>query len=96
MNIIDDKLLTPHDVSTLTGLTERALSDRRRRRIEPAFIKLGAGPRGVRYRQSVVEEWLRRCEDATPQVGSGRPLDVPQAAAALTRLADGVEDDPRD
>lgn len=84
---VDDPLMTPAQVANLTGFTLRALSGRRARNEEPAYIKMGSGAKArVRYRRSTIEAWLRSCEASAPAVKVGRPLDVPQAAWALGNL----------
>jgi len=58
-----DELLKPPQVSEMTSLTERTLSDRRWKGTGPAFIKLSPGRGGrIRYRRRDVEAWL---EDRT-------------------------------
>lgn len=84
---IEDRLMTPEEVANLTGFTVRALAGRRARGEGPPYVKMGPGPKArTRYRQSVVEAWLRDCEAASPTVKMARPLGVPQAVWALTNL----------
>lgn len=86
-NITDDKLLTPRQVADFTGLTIRALAARRTYGMGPEYIKLGGNDKAhVRYRAAVIEQWLRSCQDGTPSVKTGRPIDVPQAEAGLRKL----------
>jgi len=64
----DLQLLAPRDVAALLGITEKTLAEWRWKGTGPRFTKLGGTHRTapVRYRASVIREWL----DAQP-VGGG-------------------------
>lgn len=53
--LAEDTLLSPVDVSQITGMSTKALAQFRWRGLGPAYVKVG---RLVRYRTSAVEEWL--------------------------------------
>ncbi|WP_155805033.1 MULTISPECIES: helix-turn-helix transcriptional regulator [Bifidobacterium] len=51
------ELLTPQELSALTGLSVRTLADRRYRGLPPAYLK-PANSRIVLYRQTDVVTWI--------------------------------------
>lgn len=51
-----EKLLTPKDVSSITGLTVQALAQMRYRGTGPVYRQLSA--RAIRYREADVQAWI--------------------------------------
>lgn len=58
-------LLSPRQVESSYGIPQQTLANWRWRRIGPEFVKTAAGKGGrVKYRRSVIEQWL---DDRTVQ-----------------------------
>ena len=59
--VTNDSFLSEIDVAQRLGLTVKAFQGWRARRVGPAFLKLGAGPRArVRYRLTDLLDWEAR------------------------------------
>ena len=71
-----DDLLTTADVAAVSRMAQSTLRGLRHRGEGPAGFRLGGA---VRYRRSVVEAWIARCE-AAEQVGNVTPMRARRSA----------------